>query len=495
MISGRQALASIENAISSARAREGELESALASATEEAARHEGERARLLKELARVRLDALNRGEVQQALDSAERRALELIRASGEATRMQAARRKTAFDSVRKAEEQRHQRAERLEAALAAFEKVRAAAEPGIRAGALWREQQEKISAARSIAAESEKKATLAEEDCEVKRKPYEADPLFMYLWRIGFATADYRAGTFARFFDRRVAGLVGYIDAAANYRMLQEIPLRLREHAERRKAAIAEEEARLAEVETRALAESGAGGLIAAIEQARVALREAETELSTRNEALAVIEKETAANAGDKGYDEAIALLAQAMGRDSLRDLASDAASTRTQEDDRLVLLIDEVGQRAGRSEQEVRSIRDEMREMARRRSEIERQRDDFRRQGYDNPHGSFLNENILGQVLGGILQGALQGAILRDTLRDGYRQRDPGWGGSSGPVFPFPPAGGQSGGPWVPDWLDGGSGPWGGGGGGGGGSWGGGGGGRSSGGGGGDGFKTGGGF
>jgi hypothetical protein len=494
MISGRQALASIENAISTARAQEGELDAALRSASEEAARHAAEKARLLGELARVRLDSLKRDEVRQALGSAERRALELVRAGSEASRIRAGKRQAAFEAVRRAEEARHERADRLEQSLAAFEKVRAVAEPAIRASQAWLDHQARVADAESIATEAEKKARLSEEDALEKRKPYEGDPLFMYLWRIGFATAGYSAGFFARFFDRKVAGLVGYIDAAANYRMLQEIPLRLREHAERRKAAVAEERAKLAEVEREALAGSGAGGLVRAIEEARTALRDAEAELSTRNDALAEVEREASGQPPDKGYAEAIDLMAGALARDSIRELAAAAAATHTPEDDKIVRLIDEAERRAEKAGMEVQSIRDEMREMSRRRGEIERQRDEFRRQGYDNPNGSFLNENILGQVLGGVLQGALQGAILRDTLRDGYRQRDPGWGGSGGPVFPFPPSGGStgSGGSWTPDWLDGGSGPWGGGGSSGGGSWGGGGG-RSSGGG--DGFKTGGGF
>jgi regulator of replication initiation timing len=81
MISGRQALASIENAISSARAQESQLDAALRSAGEEAGRLRAERASLMKELARIRLDTMQRGEVTEALDSAERRAMELIRAA------------------------------------------------------------------------------------------------------------------------------------------------------------------------------------------------------------------------------------------------------------------------------------------------------------------------------------------------------------------------------------------------------------------------------
>lgn len=77
------------------------------------------------------------------------------------------------------------------------------------------------------------KAAQAEADRAEKRKPYEADPLFMYLWRRRFGTDDYRAGGLVRYLDRKVAHLIGFENARVNYAMLMELPERLREHANR----------------------------------------------------------------------------------------------------------------------------------------------------------------------------------------------------------------------------------------------------------------------
>ena len=82
---------------------------------------------------------------------------------------------------------------------------------------------------------AEEKAARAEADREEKRRPYEADPLFMYLWRRRFGTRDYRASPLVRYFDRKVAHHIGYEAARVNYTMLLELPDRLREHAERLK--------------------------------------------------------------------------------------------------------------------------------------------------------------------------------------------------------------------------------------------------------------------
>jgi hypothetical protein len=77
------------------------------------------------------------------------------------------------------------------------------------------------------------KAVQAEADREEKRKPYEADPLFMYLWGRRYGTRDYQAIPLVRYFDRKVAHLIGFEEARVNYTLLMELPERLREHADR----------------------------------------------------------------------------------------------------------------------------------------------------------------------------------------------------------------------------------------------------------------------
>ncbi len=469
LISGRDALAAIEGAIGKARSNEQQLDAALRSAEEEAARLRADRTAALRSLARARLDAMvqegTTPELLSSLDSAERRALDLVRDRSVALKQKAVERTSLYEAVQQAEAERHGRAATLEQALAAIESVRRAAEPKIRSSAAWKAQEAKIAAAERVAEEADKKADQAEADREAKRKPYEDDPLFMYLWNEKFGTSEYEAGTFARFFDRMVARLVGYQDAAPNYRMLNEIPLRLREHAERRKAAIETERQGLAQAEMAALAEVGAGDLAAKVEAARSALIEAERQLSDRKRKLEAFESDHAAAAEDPVYEKAVAILAEADARDDLRELQRQAAQTRTDEDDRIVRQIAAIDQKLAKAEADVDNIRAEARDLAKRRAEIERERDHFRGRGYDNPYGGFGNGDALGSILGGILQGALQGSILRDALRDGFRQRDNPWGGgpSGGSVFgPWtvpdnrstPPSGG---GQWVPPWLDGG--------------------------------------
>ncbi len=467
MISGRDALASIEQTIARARSSETELESALHSAEAAAARLRGERTAAFRDLARSRLDSFMREGVAQPLDQAERRAMDLVKGRTRELQAEAKTRASLFGDVQKAEAERHRSAGALEQALAALEGVRQAAQPKIRASAAWKAQEARIADAVKVADESEKKAVTAEEDREIKRKPYEDDPLFMYLWNAKFGLAEYAGGNIARFFDRMIARKVGFPDARANYAMLNEIPQRLREHAERRKAAIETERQGLAKAESEALSEVGAGDLVARVETSRQALITAEKALSMRRVTLEEFETKSSSALKDPAYEQAVQMLAEADARDDIRELHRQATQTPTKDDDAIVRHIEQLDRKLAAAEQEAEQMRAEARDVARRRTDIERERDHFRRRGYDNPYGGFQNDGMLGQILGGILQGSIQGSILRDALRDGYRQRDNPWGGGSGSssgggVFgpwTVPDNASSSGGQWVPPWLDGGGG------------------------------------
>jgi hypothetical protein len=91
------------------------------------------------------------------------------------------------------------------------------------------------AASDSVLRNAEAKLAQAEADREEKRRPYESDPLFMYLWRRRFGTRDYEAGNLVRYLDRKVAHLIGYEAARVNYSMLIDLPDRMREHVERLK--------------------------------------------------------------------------------------------------------------------------------------------------------------------------------------------------------------------------------------------------------------------
>lgn len=460
MISGQQALRFIEQAAGTIRGQENELHIALQQVAAKAARLRTERAEAFKQLATVRLDALRAEKIAADLDAAERRALDLIAESESETARIATERARLEGERAKAETDRHARADDLAQVLQALENLQASVEPGVRTQADWRAQHEAVARAKAVADEAEKKAQTAEEDLAQKRKPYEADPLFMYLWRSGFGGPQYKSGFFVRFFDRMVANLVRYADARPNYAMLNEIPARLLEHARRCAQEIDAEKAKLAAIELAALRAAGSAELEARVASARKAAASADNALMSAEAAIAALDArhgEFNKTRAESAYESAVEALAKADGQETIAELYREARQTRTRADDDLIVRIERIDADIERSESEMADLRRQAQKAAHRRADVERERDGFRRRGWDNPYGQVRNESQLSDVLGQIVKGAIQGAVLGSVLKGGYEERRPradtDFGGSGGFSFPFPSGDGggdNSGGGWM---------------------------------------------
>ena len=449
MISGRQALATIEQTIGQARGEEARLDAALKAAADQMARLRAERMDAFRALARLKLETMTRDGMVRALDAAERQALDLLTQRRQAFERLMERRRAAEQAVKDREAERHAKAAALEEALKPIAALRQQVEAQVRASPEWAAQRARIEDAPTIAAEAEKKAAQADADREVKRKPYEADPLFMYLWRKKFGTAEDRSGPLVRFFDRRVARLIGYDKARANYMLLNEIPQRLREHAERMKAEIANARERLTALEREALVKAGIGPLAARARAAKADLDQAERQLAEAKAALAALDREHDASVlqGEGPYRDAIELLATADAQESLQALYREAMATPTPEDDAIVRRIETADSAIRRAEREMDGLRARLRDLTQRRAAIERERDVFRQHGYDQPYGRFDNGSTIGKVLGGILGGVIGSTVLRDTLNGGFNRAPGPWDSDFGGGFPFPQ---DAGGDWT---------------------------------------------
>jgi hypothetical protein len=270
------------------------------------------------------------------------------------------------------------------------------------------------------------------------------------LWKRKFGTSEYRSGMFVRFFDQKVANLVSYPSARTNYTMLNEIPARLRQHADDCKAALDAERAKLVEIEKTGLRMAGSTPLEEALANAHAELVASEERLGKAQAQMKACDAERdSVGSGTSAYQRAISLLADADEREDVRRLTAEAAQTKSAEDDVLVGKIAQVAEALASVQEEKGELRRKAEVVAHHRAEIEAQRDQFRRQGYDNPMGQFNNDQLIGELLGGILKGAVQGAVLGGVLKGGYSQRAPradsGFGGGGG--FTMPDFGGGGGG------------------------------------------------
>lgn len=485
MIPGHTTLGGIEKALADLRAQEADANGRLDDAMRRLAENRATETEQFRDLAAFRMKTdqglgatLGRAATQVrailALRANDRETMGRTLANAEARVSQLAdERQTLAEELTAAEEARRTVANDAHVRLAAKDQTY----PTLRADAetAWR-----------VAQAADAKAKTAETELDEKRKPYEADPLFMYLWGRRYATGDYTAGPAARFFDGWVARLVRYDGARANFAMLNEIPKRLREHADRTKATAVDLVERLKVAETSAYAAAGGAQADAAVSAAQKRLDDmdarraaAETDLDQAREAIAAFGR-----GDDPRYREAVTLLAETLRGEDLNRLYQAALATPSPDDEAMVKRIASARDAQGAIDDETKRIRTELATISRRRSEVGEIATAFRKRRYDTD-GSYFDDDVVGSLLRGVVTGVLTGADYWNRMERSRRWHRPAPQSSGTVILPFP-TGDWGGSSW-------GGGSWGGGS--GGGSWGGGGGGGSWGGGGGsdDGFSTGG--
>src|SRR5262249_21721200 len=143
----------------------------------------GQEAAAFRALARIRLDTMVRDRVIDDLDAMERRVLAIVEDRRRHVEELAHRRDEAQAQLEKAETAKHGGGHSLADAIEALDKLRAQTAERIKQDAAWTAAKAAVDAAGKVAANADKKASLAETDLSTKGKPYEDDAIFMYLWR------------------------------------------------------------------------------------------------------------------------------------------------------------------------------------------------------------------------------------------------------------------------------------------------------------------------
>lgn len=445
-------MASIEGAIAKLHGEEGQLDQALRSAVGDADRLRKERSEGLRELARIKLDEMTAGRLVGNLDAGERRAMQIL--DEYRLRMVAVteQRAALLKEVASAEAERHTAAAAVEAALEAVETLRAQAETKVQTTPEWRTAKARRDEADAVATEAEKKAAASEAELGAKKKPYDEDPLFAYLWQRHLGKAAYSAGNIARAIDRMVAEFIGFSDARANYAALNEIPVRLREHATAQRATVVELQAALADIEWRAMLELAVDAKEKVMAEARHKLAVVDDTVDKKQGVLRKLDdtrKALVTGEGNPAYNEALETIAAADSKDDLAALYAEARRTPTTADEAIVRGLEAIDAKIATAEAEIAGLRRTAQELSSRRLEVEQVRDRFRTTGYDHPQATFDNNSAISDTLKDILEGVVRSGVLWDLLRKGYGSRPTRGGGdfgSPGFPFPFPSTGGKTG-------------------------------------------------
>lgn len=313
-----------------------------------------------------------------------------------------------------------------------------------------------VEKAEAIAGEAERKAELASDDKAEKGKPYEDDSLFMYLWRRGFGTPEYKGRGLVRMLDRWVARLVRYQEARPNYHMLLELPARLGEHAVRAREAAGAEADRLEDFEAERRAEAGILDKAKKAAADEALLAEVSRNLVEQTAARTALDAKRAAI--NRGEDEtskgAIESLVAALRDTRLSALHRAARLTPEPSDDHIVALIDDIREQLDDLDHDLDRLRRQERDIEKKVAELGEVRGRFVGERLDDDRWEF-DDDMVENVLKGLLRGAINAAVVWAELRR-RGQYTPGptrpsssgrWGQSSGGGSIFKPRSGSRGG------------------------------------------------
>jgi len=426
MISGRQALGSIDQALNQAHGRIADVQDGITEATDRLLALQKTQTDEYRDLARVRVEKLAGPDVLSQLDNAERQVLALFSDRDAAI---ARLRQEIVDAqgVREQlEAERTHQALRLDDAVNAVDEAEATTQAKLDADQDYRTQRERAEQAERKALHADGKAGRSEEEKQSKGEAYKLDPLFSYLWERGFGLPEYEASGITRWFDGKVARLIGFTDARANFSRLNEIPLRLREHADHLRLRADETFSRLREIDAAAREADGIPALESRVAEEQRVLDEIDERISLGEENDQALLREQAdyAAGADEYTVQAIDFMASEYQLDELVALRHDAFNTPYPEDDMIVSRMLQREQDQRQLESSIGGLKSSLEQQQKRLLELESLRTQFKRNRYDRTGSIFENDSMIGVLLGQFLAGMLDRGKLWKVLQEHQRYR-----------------------------------------------------------------------
>ncbi len=428
MMSGMQAMAQVSDLSRQQHDALNELDDQAESLQQQLRELLQRRGEQLKALARVHIDVLQDGDLAGRLDAVQRRVLDILAQRDTAATELARQVQAATDAKAQLERERERLRAELEAAAEFLDDAEAAVQAKLDADAEYRAHRERTEEAQRIAQHAEAKATDSEQEEQAKGAAYRDDPLFMYLWRRRFGTAEYKGSGLFRWLDGKVARLIGYDDARLNYRRLAEIPRRLREHAAARRADADEQLARLRALDEAAREADGILRLEAERDAVQQQLDDVESRIEAAETDLADLMQRRAAIAAGEDQDtrRAVEELAAALEHEDLASLERDALKTPFPDDDRIVADLKELEREQRRLGFVLENLRQSRAKQQEKLEELARLRRDIQRERMDRPGGSFSDGALVAMMLANFVQGMLDRDALMRVLEEQYRYRPP---------------------------------------------------------------------
>lgn len=429
MWTGTSALKDINQSLQTIRNDVVRLDTQLTQLTESLGANKRHRVKLISDMAAVRLAGIQSGELNAELNSADQQAAAILEQRESALQSLNQDIEVINQQLADAEAERGELLEQLNDASQNVVDVEAKVQNALQADATYRAQLEVARKAESVSAEAELKVEQAQTDMAEKAEPYQADDLFMYLWRRGFGTTEYKGGLFSRFMDSWVARLVDYEPARVNFWNLTEIPKRLEEHADRVANVADEAHMALQQLELDALSSAGVNKLASELELTREQLDKHDDVIEEFENQLNVkLEDRAGFIAGEDDYmKRSLERLTQALDHRDLRAISRYVLATHSPTDDHLVVEIQGLDDRLEDVAEDLADVRVLHDNKFNKLKELELVRRNFKNSRYDDVRSGFGNQKLISSVLGQFLQGVVSGADVWRVIKRNQRYRNVG--------------------------------------------------------------------
>ncbi len=451
MFTGRQALSSIDEALQRATGQLVAAEQRVDATGHQLLNLERQEVAQFRRLAQIRVGLLAASEIIEHLEKGEQATLRILE-TREAVRKDLEQEIVASGQrIEGLERQREVHMQQVDAAEALLEQREGETQKRLQQDSAYQLQLTAVKEADRIARHAQEKTRLAEQDREEKGRPYRDDPLFNYLWQRGYGISTYQAGTLVRYLDDWVARLCRYGDARANYAMLTEIPVRLKEHSDAARSNAEQALNKLEAIELKAAEADGLPHLSRALDDTLQAMSETDTELeSVQQKRLMLQRRRSEFAAGkDRYFEQAIEYLAAEIRGEDISVLHHDARLTPTQDDDIAVRKLRTLELEKEELVADLERQRSMLQRHRERSEELESLRLDFKRQRYDGQSSVFADDSLVSMMLSEFLRGVLsRDGLWREIQRQhryrktrpnpdfgsgGFGRRKSPWGGGRG--------------------------------------------------------------
>jgi hypothetical protein len=235
-----------------------------------------------------------------------------------------------------------------------------------------------------------------------------------------------------------VARLINFKEARADYHMLTELPIRLREHATKLRKEEDLQVQALQAMEKEAAEQDGVPKLQSELDEAEKRLHQindATESEEVRHQKL--LEQQADFSAWVDEYSrQAIELQVAELEREEMVNLYHQAQVTPSPEDDVIVHRLNDLQDEQRQTSEESKSVKKAQQQNQRSLIELEQLRQKFRRHSYDGYHSNFPSTFGLALLLGQLMRGGMSSDSVWGEIKRSQRFRRPPGSGAGGISF-----------------------------------------------------------